>query len=490
MHRTLRVRLTLWYVGVLAAILMAFGLGFYWMLDRNLRQRLDSGLRSAMQVTALALNHETEEHLGKAPGEENVRMVMNTMHQTSFPRPDLSVWDGERLVAEKPGSAGLAAAKARELLGEGWGQAAFRSVRIDGGGYRIGVSPAWVSYSQTRYLVVASESTGQLEEELRTVLRVLVVLVPVFLLLAASGGYFLARKSLEPVLAMAREADQISSHNLNQRLTVDNAEDELGLLAQTFNRMFKRLQNSFGQQRQFMADASHELRTPVSVALTATQVSLENRDTPREALLETLEVVQSQMLRLRRVVEDMFMLAQADSGVYRPEMTTFYLDEVLQESARAGRVLGNAKGVTVTVRGTVGEALFRGDEGLIRQLLLILIDNAVKYTAGGGRVDLTLGSEGGAYRIRVSDTGCGVAEGDRDLIFRRFYRADKSRSRRQPGAGSGAGLGLAIAQWIVELHAGRVALESSSALGSVFLVELPLGLAEVAGEVRVAGRAV
>lgn len=483
MRRTLRVRLTFWYVGVFAAILITFSLGFYSLFDKSLRQRFDGNLHSATQVTALALNHETEEHLGKAAGEEDVRAVLNTMHQTSFPRPDIGVWEGSTLIAEKPGTAGLTASQVKEILGAYRPQqpTSFLTIEPQAGAYRVAVERVWVAYSRTEYLVIANEAVQPIDAELRTVLQVLLITVPVCLLLAAAGGYFLARKSLVPVLDMARAADQISSHNLDQRLSVGNPSDELGILAETFNRVFERLQSSFRQQRRFMADASHEIRTPVSVALTATQVSLENRGNQPEVLYDTLEVVQSQMLRLRRVVEDMFMLAQADSGVHAANKTTFYIDEVVLESARAAKVLGNARNVEIQVGPVASESEYIGDEGLLRQLLLILLDNAVKYTQPGGRVDVSLEATPSAYRIWVADCGCGIPSADQPHIFDRFYRVDKARSRRQPGAGGGAGLGLAIAQWITHLHSGRIWLERSDAQGSVFCVELPIYRAQAKG---------
>jgi signal transduction histidine kinase len=149
------------------------------------------------------------------------------------------------------------------------------------------------------------------------------------------------------------------------------------------------------------------------------------------------------------------------------------LDEVLLESVRAGRVLGNARGVEIRVSFLAPEAEYVGDEGLLRQLLLILLDNAVKYTRSGGHVNASLEALPNAYRICVADTGCGIPSADQPFIFDRFYRADKSRSRRQPGAGSGAGLGLAIARWISRLHHGRIWLERSAPNGSLFCVELP-----------------
>jgi heavy metal sensor kinase len=476
MRNTLRIRLTLWYVGALAAVLVIFSMGFYALLAKSFRQRMDGNLRSATEVTALALNHETEEHSGKTAGEENVRLVLNTMHQTSFPRPDISVWDGAQLVAEKPGIAGIPGGLVDAGLRQGNSPNAHSFVTIEWNSvrYRVAIANVWVPSSRAQYRVVANESLQPIEAEMRAVSEVLLVTVPICLMLAAAGGYFLARKSLAPVLGMARTAEQISSHNLERRLVVGNPQDELGVLADTFNRVFERLQQAFRQQRQFMADASHELRTPMSVALTATQVSLKGRRQGSGELYDTLEVVQSQMLRLRRVVEDMFTLAQADGGVFGPTRTTFYLDEVLLESVRAGRVLGHTREVDVQVGHVACEAEYEGDEGLLRQLLLILLDNAVKYTPAGGHVEVSLTASRGRYRICVADTGCGIPTADQPYIFDRFYRADKSRSRQQPGAGSGAGLGLAIAQCITNLHNGSIRLEKSDQHGSVFCVELPL----------------
>jgi heavy metal sensor kinase len=473
MRKGLRIRLTLWYGAVLAAVLITFSLGFYSLLDKSLRQRLDGSLRSATQVTALALNHETEEHEGKAAGEENVRLVLNTMHQTSFPRPDISVWDGSRLVAEKPGIASVSGTLIQARRQKAQAAPSFHTFEWNGVRYRVADYTVWVPFSRAQYRVVANESLQPIEAEMGTVSEILLITVPVCILMAAAGGYFLARKSLAPVLGMARTAEQISSHNLEQRLIVENPHDELGSLAETFNSLFERLQQAFRQQRQFMADASHELRTPISVALTAAQVSLTSRRQGIDELCETLEVVQSQMFRLRRVVDDMFTLAQADSGVYKLTRSTFYLDEVLQDSVRAARILGEARGVSVRAGQLAAERIYEGDEDLLRQLLLILLDNAVKYTPPTGTVEVSLTELPGAYKICVADTGIGIAVSDQPYIFDRFYRADKSRSRRQPGGGSGAGLGLAIAQWITHLHEGTIRLAQSDEHGSVFFVDLP-----------------
>lgn len=371
------------------------------------------------------------------------------------------------MVAEKSGSAGLPAVELRKAV--------FASLKESESGvltlernqrrYRIAASTVWVPLSKIHYLVIANESLQAVEEEMRAVLKILLILVPFFLALSVGGGYVLARQSLAPVMDMARRAELISSENLDQRLPVGNPNDELGLLAETFNRLFARLQSAFQQQRQFMADASHELRTPVSVALTATQVSLDSRTTDVAPLYDTLQVIECQMRRLRRSVEDMFTLAQADSGGYKAARSECYLDEIVHESIRAGRVLGSAHGVEMRAGEIAAEASYWGDEALLRQLLLILLDNAVKYTPSGGRVVVSLTATDQAYELSVCDTGSGVPAADQPRIFDRFYRG-RTRPPNVPATGTGAGLGLAIAVWITGLHGGRVWLERSNPAGS------------------------
>ncbi len=217
----------------------------------------------------------------------------------------------------------------------------------------------------------------------------------------------------------------------------------------------------------------HELRTPISVALTATQVNLNPRTQNIGDLYEALEVVQAQLRRLRRVVEDMFTLARADASAYSPVRESFYLDEVVMESARAARVLGQGRHVQIDSTHVATDTPYVGDEGLIRQMVLILLDNAVKYTDNGGNVSISLQRSRDGYDISVTDTGRGIPEVDQPHIFDRFYRVDKARSRSDTGMGGGAGLGLSIAKWIADLHRGAIELVRSGPEGSIFRVFLP-----------------
>ena len=271
---------------------------------------------------------------------------------------------------------------------------------------------------------------------------------------------------------MAERAQRISVENLDQRLPTANPRDELGRLAATFNELLARLSNSFAQQRQFMADASHELRTPLSVIGTTSAVMLQREDRGKSEYREALTIVDQQVRRLTRVVDDIFMLARADAGHPALQITGFYLDELLVETARGAAVLASRKNLQLEVP-VLSEAPFRGDEGLLRQMIGNLLDNAIRHTPERGEVRIALKSCDTEYVITVTDTGSGIAPDVQPQIFKRFYRADKARSRTNTNGEGGAGLGLPIARRIAEAHQGRLELQHSDETGSTFVVCLP-----------------
>jgi heavy metal sensor kinase len=323
------------------------------------------------------------------------------------------------------------------------------------------------------FIILASQPLDAIEDELETLREIIYYVVPIAVALAGLGGWFLARKSLAPVVAMSERARQIGAEDLERRLPVANPRDELGQLAITFNELLARLSAAFSRQRQFMADASHELRTPLSVLHTTAGVTLERAHRDEAEYREAIKVVDEQAKRLTRIVDDMFTLARADSGRYPLRPSKFYLDELVDETARAASVLASSNGVSVTVS-NYPEALFYGDEDLLRQMILNLLDNAIKHTPQGGEVRLSLARRQRDYLIEVSDTGAGIPAEARPHVFERFYRADKARSRTSRTAGNGAGLGLAIARWVAEAHKGRLELARTGVEGSTFATTLPL----------------
>ena len=250
--------------------------------------------------------------------------------------------------------------------------------------HRLAVQRVSVQPSGTPYIVVAGTALEPTDEELESLREVLAYVIPLALLVAGAGGWFLARQSLAPVAAMAERARRIGAADLSARLPVINRRDELGQLAETFNDLLIRLEASLTQQRQFMADASHELRTPVTTSRTAAAVALQQPHREEAEYRETLAIIEQQTARLSRVVEDMFTLARADAGSYPVRRAPMYLDEVLDEEVRAARVLADAKRVSIELS-AVASASFVGDEELVRRLIGNLLDNAVRHapTRGG-----------------------------------------------------------------------------------------------------------
>lgn len=326
------------------------------------------------------------------------------------------------------------------------------------------------------YTLVVLRSLDDQEDLLEGAGGALVIAVPFALLLASVGGYLLARKSLAPVVVMSDKAARIGAANLHERLPIANERDELGKLAGVFNALLARLNESFEQQRRFMADASHELRTPVAIVRGEAEVSLSRPERSSEDYRESLAIVHDEGRRLTRIVEDLFTLARADAGQYKIVPRDFYLDELAGEVVRSVRTLVAERYVSLSLQAPI-EMPFRGDEILVRRLLTNLLDNAIKHTPAGGSITVTCECSEASYLLTVADTGIGIAVDAQPHIFDRFFRADKARTREAPGdetkVTSGAGLGLSIAQWVATAHHGQLELLTSSASGTTFVVTLP-----------------
>jgi heavy metal sensor kinase len=333
--------------------------------------------------------------------------------------------------------------------------------------FRLYVSTFQIEQNQYRLLIFYSLKEQQTFEN--RLIKIFLAAVPLTILFAGIGGYFLARKSLAPIVEMSLRASNIGATNLHERLPVVNEKDELGTLAETFNLLLSRLENAFAQQRRFMADASHELRTPLAIVRGESEVALSKNNRKSEDYRESLAIVHDESKRLTRIVEDLFTLARADAGQFQTNFTEIYLDEILADCVRAVRVLAEKRNIAIQLE--AGEEMpFQGDEQLLHRMFLNLLDNSVKYNREGGTIRIETQKNGGDYRITFSDTGIGIDDADKAQIFERFYRADKARSRTTETNTSGAGLGLAIAGWIAELHQGKIELVSSGETGSVFAV--------------------
>ena len=323
---------------------------------------------------------------------------------------------------------------------------------------------------QTFTLVILHSLRAQ-KEMLDQVRRTFLWVIPLAIVLASAGGYILARKSLAPVVAMSDRASRISAANLHERLPVHNQNDELGHLASSFNQLLERVDASFERQRRFMADASHELRTPVAILRGESEVALSRNERSAEEYRESLAVLYAEAQRLTHIVEDLFTLTRADAGQYPLSPHEFYLDELVADCAHATRSLALAKCITIACD-PAEELPIHADEALVRRMILNLLDNAIKYTPDGGRVTISCRRSAEEYALDIADSGPGIPADSQLRVFERFFRVDKARTRSDDN-GSGAGLGLSIARWIAEAHHGRLVLAHSDASGSAFTAFLP-----------------
>ncbi|HEY7441184.1 MAG TPA: ATP-binding protein [Vicinamibacterales bacterium] len=478
---SIRSKLTAWYVSVLASVLIVFGVGIYVTLSNVLYERIDDGLRTLIDIATSSLTHEAGE--GQSPREAAASTVSDPYGEDQ----SVAIYtSGGALLADSLTERALANSQEQEPL---TGDAPTLTVPIldvmtdrrphldtveanaDHGAYRRAMRRVQIGADD--YIIVAGQSLGRVEEDLALLRSILLYTIPAAVAVAGIGGWFLARKSLSPVVAMAERAAEMGAGNLGGRLPVVNKKDELGQLAGTFNALFGRLETAFAQQRQFMADASHELRTPIATARTAASVTLQQPNRSETEYRDALRIVDDSTRRLTRLVDDMFTLARADAGQYPLQRGTFYLDELAAEVGRAGSVLGARKNVTVEVSAPSSMA-FLGDEDLLRRMLLNLVDNAIRHTANGSLVKLTLTETQGEYVVTVSDMGAGIPLEAQPHIFERFYRTDTARTRTPTGEGGGAGLGLAIARWVANAHDGRLELVKSDERGTVLRATFPV----------------
>lgn len=476
--KSVRARLTIWYSVMVALPLVGFAVISYLIFSTSLIRRTDGFLDDALTVFQ---NELLVERRQLPAAEEAIR---TTVREVRF--RDLAIVvldDGGQVVASSTaapemGSRGSGhttpslfgineAMEEREQRGD---EASWRATLSGpGSGYRVQVRPVVVG--EGRFRIAGIYPLAEVEETLEGIRRLYVVMIPLLILLAGTGGWFLARRSFRPVSEMAERATEISATTLHERLPVAS-DDELGALARVFNDLLDRLQESFQQQKRFMADASHELRSPTAILRSETDVTLSREHRSEEEYRESLTVIKDGARRLTRVVDDLFLLARSDAGHPVMQPVPLYLDEVIRDTVRAVRPLAEGKGLDLSLSGTVEESL-RGDPDLLGRLLLNLLDNAVEHSPRGGTVRVAMASSEEAVEVRVSDQGPGIPPDAKDRIFQRFFRVDPSRSRDGAGSTGGAGLGLAIARRIAEMHGGSLELAHSRPGSTEFILTLP-----------------
>ncbi len=471
MIKSFRLQLTAWYLLLFTLLFLGFSLFLYGELSKSLYRRLDEALSSEARTAAGPFRDELAEHKGDAAAA-----AAEVIGELNFRGALVAVFEGNKLLAAS------APVENRELLdiaaraGAGGAELHLAASGYGSAGARLVAHPFMVN--GRHFVVLAAESLDDIMAELALVRHVLYLALPLAVSIAGLGGFLLAAKSLAPLRWMAEQAKTITGKNLNSRLAIGSAHEELRLLADSFNELLSRLDQSFETMQRFVADASHELRTPLSVIRGEADVALARDRSPGE-YQESLIIIQDEARRLSRLVDDLLNLARADAGHVNLRLEEFYLNDLLAECCRSVQTAARAKNIDLQCQ-SPEDVSFRGDQELLRRLVMNLLDNAIRYTPAAGKaagesaakvapkVIVKLESAGRDLRIQVSDTGIGIPPELAPHLFARFYRGDQARSRQN----GGFGLGLSIVKWIAESHQGAVEFTSKLGAGTTFTVLL------------------
>jgi len=447
-RRIIRFRLTLWYTGTLAVILVGFAIGVYFYayssLNAQIAMQLSRDLASIERLVQQDL-HELEELEQHA--------TVTTFHVDENRKLLFQTRSWERL--------GFNSVLGGMTEGKDHAHAVVGNRR-----YRI--QTRTVQRAGKTYVIAAATEEEPVQHALSDLRRILLIASPLALLVACLGGYLLAARMLSPIARIAYKARQISAERLSERLPIENRRDEIGKLAHVFNHLLARLESSFGRLRRFTADASHELRTPLTAIRSVGEVALRERKDEvgyREVIGSMLEEVD----RLTRLVDSLLFLTRADAGslglLAEPIDAVALARDVIEHL----RVLAEEKSQTITFE-AAERAQIAADRVTLRQALINLIHNAIRYSPPDSEIRLTVSREAGdEVVIAITDHGPGVLRDDHQKIFERFYRVDAARSRED----GGVWLGLSIARWAVEANRGRIELESRLGQGSTFRIVLP-----------------
>lgn len=464
--RSIRFRLVVWYAGLLVAVFVLLGIVIYGGLKLYLEQSLaQSQMRRARQIADTLLAnigktgqaHVINEINSWFAPETNDRFIRITddastpLYRSTNPK-DLSFNANvvpPHVEASKNGSWRV------QPLPDGSPELLIASVP-----YRTG--------DGRHFLVEVGASLQPIKDVLQRLIVLLAVSLTVMVVVAAGGGYFLVRRALAPVGEITESAKQITLHHLKDRLPIAQTGDELEQLSTSLNHMIARLEDAFLHNRRFIEDASHELRTPLTIMRGELESIVEETQSSPE-VQRTAASVLEEVERLARIVEKLFAISRLDAGEAQQEWVAFDLAELASGTAEQMCLLAEDKDISISCHGSK-QVMVDGDRPRLKQVVVNLLDNAIKYTPAGGKIRITVTGVDGKGILEVEDNGIGIPAEAKPHIFERFFRVDKARSREM----GGAGLGLSIVKSICTAHGGRVDFESVEGAGSRFRVELPL----------------
>ena len=465
--RSLRARVTCWYVGLLAVALLVFGACLYFGFERYLETSLERSLAGEARSVAQTFVSEVE---AKGPtwlSEELSESYPPEGGEHSIRISRLDQGNGPHVVYES--------SDARDLLLPSTPQAISGFLRdpkprlesTSRGQKIVMYSLPYRSVSGTQYLIETAAPHRHIEQLLRSLLTMLLILTPLVLLGAAVGGYLMMAQPLKPVVSLTQQAESIGIGELGGRLPVIATGDELERLSLSLNRMISRLEEALAHNRRFSADVSHELRTPLTILRGELEHVIQLRDAGPD-VIESVGSALEEIERLAKIVESLLAISHLDTGGAGIEFNRFDLQEMAKTTAEQMRLLADEKQIMLGNNSSEPVYAF-GDESRIKQVLVNLLDNAIKYSRERGHVVVSVKAEGNAAVLTVSDDGVGIPLDSLPHVFERFYRAEKAR----PRGTAGAGLGLSIVQAICRAHGGTVSVASTEDRGTTVEVRLP-----------------
>ena len=461
---SIRSKLTAWYVLLLGIILVLFSILLFFFLSKRLNESVDSSLTLSARIVARSTqisNSRTpfpgldlffDQFMGFGrdksykiyDGSGNIGSLSKNFNGSQFPLSDIAY------------SAALKGGTSYETF-----------IISDNHPIRVITMPV-IRNGKLANLVQVGTSKKVVVDTLKNLAIILWTAVPSVLLLTALIGRFIARRALKPVAKITQTAKDIGSGaNLSQRIPVPEVKDEIGELALTFNSMMDRLESSFSQMRQFSSDASHELRTPLTVLKGQSELTLGKERKPKEyqeVISSNLEEIQY----MSKVLEDLFMLSKSDENQIALDYESVDLKLLIEEICRHAQIIASEKNIKI-ITAYIERIQVYGDPVRLRQMIWNVIVNGIKYTQPDGEVTISLQEKKDIALITIQDNGIGISNSDLPLIFNRFYRVDKARSREE----GGTGLGLSICKFIVDAHKGSIDIESTLGEGTKFKIKLP-----------------